>query len=545
MEKIIPAIVTLAFVSVVCAPEAANAQVVKVGSFVKSTAAAPVSQAVPHGLGITPKAIIFWTSGTAATGISTADHRFSLGFTDGTTSKSASSAAQHNQATTSTRKRMASVPLTIAQYGVAVPWAEAAFTSWDATNVTLNWTTNSATASVIHFIAIGGSGVSAKVLQWSTITTTGSQAVTGVGFQPSLVFHAQTNGNNILPFQVGNLSLGLGVMDAGGHQWAFSLSSPDGAKPPNTARGQRTDAAIHAVDGSAMGPDDQATFTSMDADGFTLNWTRKVFVTADVVVSLALTGLNLRAGSFNKNATAGTNITQSVTGVGFRPALVLLASYQNVTMPSTTGVANARVGLGAADGTTQGACAIADANGTAKSVVYSREETANVFVKIDNATAPPPADAIATLSTFDADGFTLNWGTNDAVATEMLYLALGSLGATSVTLASFTARLLPDGKTRLEWRTGYEVDNAGFRLYREQNGKRVRITSSIVSGSALMGARRGMSAGGRTYTWSEAIGAPPDAGLVQYWLEDVDIKGKSTWHGPIVPVATTTPREPR
>jgi len=96
-----------------------------------------------------------------------------------------------------------------------------------------------------------------------------------------------------------------------------------------------------------------------------------------------------------------------------------------------------------------------------------------------------------------------------------------------------------DGKVRLDWRTGYEVDNVGFRLYREQKGKRVRITSSIVPGTALMGGGRGMSVGGRTYTWSDAAGAPPDVGPVQYWLEDVDLKGKSTWHGPIAPSGPT------
>ena len=88
------------------------------------------------------------------------------------------------------------------------------------------------------------------------------------------------------------------------------------------------------------------------------------------------------------------------------------------------------------------------------------------------------------------------------------------------------------------------LDNVGFRLYREQNGKRVRITSSLVPGSALIGAGRGMSVGGRTYTWSDGVGTPKDAGPVQFWLEDVDLKGQSTWHGPFVAV-DGDPRERR
>src|SRR5205807_6893213 len=124
----------------------------------------------------------------------------------------------------------------------------------------------------------------------------------------------------------------------------------------------------------------------------------------------------------------------------------------------------------------------------------------------------------------------LTWGTNDAVATEMLYVAFAPLALSAVTLESFTATRLPDGKTRLEWRTGYEVDNVGFRVYREQNGQRVRITSSLVPGTALIGIGRGASLGNRTYSWSDAATPTGDA-LVQYWLEDVDHHGKSTWHG--------------
>jgi hypothetical protein len=211
---------------------------------------------------------------------------------------------------------------------------------------------------------------------------------------------------------------------------------------------------------------------------------------------------------------------------------------------------NAYWGFGATDDTSQYVTTISDCNGCGGSLktVVNYTEYAHAFnVVYGNCGCPDATGDIqsGTGGSFDADGFTMDWTTNgNNVATEVTYLALGPLGATSVTLASFTATRLPDGKVRLDWRTGYEVDNVGFRLYREQDGKRVRITSSIVPGSALLGGGRGMSVGGRTYTWSDAVGAPPEAGPVsdvQYWLEDVDLKGKSTWHGPIVAAATTKP----
>ena len=60
----------------------------KVGSFTKTTAGAPASQVVAHGLGETPKALILWTDGQQDELFDT-EFRFAFGMTDGTTDKSA------------------------------------------------------------------------------------------------------------------------------------------------------------------------------------------------------------------------------------------------------------------------------------------------------------------------------------------------------------------------------------------------------------------------------------------------------------------------
>ena len=177
--------------------------------------------------------------------------------------------------------------------------------------------------------------------------------------------------------------------------------------------------------------------------------------------------------------------------------------------------------------------------GSTKTIATSWDYTSKVLTLQNNLNS---ALAQAAMSTLDSNGFTLSWTLlNDTTSQQITYLALGPLTATSVTLASFTATRLPDGKVRLDWRTGYEVDNVGFRLYREQNGKRVRINPSLVPGTAVIGGGRG--SGGQNYTWSDAK-VPTDEGPLQYWLEDVDLKGKATWHGPIAPAAAP-PREPR
>jgi hypothetical protein len=96
---------------------------------------------------------------------------------------------------------------------------------------------------------------------------------------------------------------------------------------------------------------------------------------------------------------------------------------------------------------------------------------------------------------------------------------------TAIELVSFNATSYDKG-TLIEWRTGREVRNLGFRLYREDDGKRELITPQLIAGSALK-AGADLQSGGDYTEWDGA--ANPNA---SYWLEDLDLKGQSTWRGP-------------
>jgi hypothetical protein len=86
-----------------------------------------------------------------------------------------------------------------------------------------------------------------------------------------------------------------------------------------------------------------------------------------------------------------------------------------------------------------------------------------------------------------------------------------------------------DNGTYVEWRTGNEVDNLGFNIYREENGKRVLVNPQIVAGSALLTGSGVTLAAGRSYGWWDA-GATSRA---QYWIEDIDLNGRKMLHGPV------------
>jgi hypothetical protein len=106
-------------------------------------------------------------------------------------------------------------------------------------------------------------------------------------------------------------------------------------------------------------------------------------------------------------------------------------------------------------------------------------------------------------------------------------------GATNIELISFTATGEP-GAVRLDWETATETDNVGFHLWRSktETGTYSRITTALIPSE-------GSPTGGSTYGFT-------DDGLTAgktYWykLEDVDIHGSSTFHGP---VSATPLRQP-
>ncbi|MBN1419595.1 MAG: SBBP repeat-containing protein [Planctomycetes bacterium] len=97
-------------------------------------------------------------------------------------------------------------------------------------------------------------------------------------------------------------------------------------------------------------------------------------------------------------------------------------------------------------------------------------------------------------------------------------------------LVSFSAERAADGRVLLRWRTGYETDNLGFHLWREEGGCRSRITRGILAGSALLAGTGTALEAGSSYAWWDAPSA--QASRVDYWLEEIDLAGRRISHGP-------------
>jgi hypothetical protein len=88
-----------------------------------------------------------------------------------------------------------------------------------------------------------------------------------------------------------------------------------------------------------------------------------------------------------------------------------------------------------------------------------------------------------------------------------------------------------DAGTVLAWQTGYEVDNLGFNLYREVGGRRTLVNPSLVAGSALVAGPNVAMTAGNSYAWTDYAGGAN----ARYYLEEVDLAGKSKTYGPYTP----------
>lgn len=97
---------------------------------------------------------------------------------------------------------------------------------------------------------------------------------------------------------------------------------------------------------------------------------------------------------------------------------------------------------------------------------------------------------------------------------------------TAVTLRSFSA-VQRAHSVLVRWRTASEASLLGFNVYREQNGKRVKLNRSLVT--AVFGG----TTQGRAYRWLDRTA--PRTGAWRYRLQTVALDGTRSWSASAVP----------
>ncbi len=113
-------------------------------------------------------------------------------------------------------------------------------------------------------------------------------------------------------------------------------------------------------------------------------------------------------------------------------------------------------------------------------------------------------------------------------ATGVTLLSGARLGNGLVTItfdAPLAVRLRSLSATRsargvlVRWSTASELDTAGFHVYRELRGKRVRVTKALVPANR------------RSHSFLDRR-APAAGTVARYWLLEVSLDGSRSWYGP-------------
>ena len=131
---------------------------------------------------------------------------------------------------------------------------------------------------------------------------------------------------------------------------------------------------------------------------------------------------------------------------------------------------------------------------------------------------------------YTAAGGVVNTAANTVTVTgvtQLSWWALGSSTPLAVTLADFSAVQQGDC-VLLTWETVSELNNRGFNLYRGASdaGPDRQLNETLIPSQSPG------SPGGFIYTWEDCADLTPGVTYF-YWVEDVDIHGAATLHGPV------------
>jgi hypothetical protein len=332
------------------------------------------------------------------------------------------------------------------------------------------------------------------------------------------------------------------------------------------------------------------TITSLDPDGFTVGTNANANVLTAPVTNYHFIAFKAAPSTMKVGTYTGNGGTLAITGVGFSPELVFVmpeagvqAVHRSSASTSTFNFVNDAGTAGVVSTLDTDGFTVVDPvvntlnaiyhyiawneipgemkvgtyggdGGTAHNIGLVGFEPEYVIVRTPSQrTVQHPASlgrsidmglyfsatvgVADTIQTLQPDGFQVGTlAPVNTTATTYFYYAWKRPEAgplTAVRLTSLTATRYDRG-VLVDWKTGYEIDNLGFHVYREVNGERTRVTRSMIAGSGLMaGKGTAVDAEQHYAVWDIDPAIDPSA---VYWLEDLDFNGTSTFNGPVTPV---------
>ena len=276
----------------------------------------------------------------------------------------------------------------------------------------------------IYYLALGGTDLTNVAVGNATSPTSiGDSSTTGVGFQPDALILLGSTVSTGTTGTTASATMCVGMATSGG-QGVSAVRSRDAQATSTTYSYQRTDKCFAIINTASADLLLQASYVSMDADGYTLNWDT-VQATGRYYYYIALKGGSYDVGAITSQTGTGNF---SDTSLAFTPSAGIFLS--NCKGATTTVDAGWQMSLGAATSTSaRGVISTFSEDAQGVSDADTVQDTTALYSNYDyNQTLEGDIDFVS----WNADGFTLNQTDADPTGNEIIYLVMGAAGAAAV-----------------------------------------------------------------------------------------------------------------
>lgn len=391
-------------------------------------------------VGFDPKAIIVWgdhntTSETERDG----DISTCLGFSDGTNDK-CNSMSDEDEATAEQAQKHYSGSNCIAFIDITTATVDAqADIDFGTLQFTVNWTTQDAIASRIHYIVYGGSDITGVQVGEFIKTTSAPPVdqnvptdadVRGIENNKGIVLFSTVNSPNQGTVENNNhICLGGSTRDDGTEEGFVLNMFDDGTSRGEPRQSYTESKAIQirvATNGNIGGEADLTAWLDDGTNGFRLNWTTST-AGAPRVAFLIIKGGQWQLG----NETAGTSTGDKATTTLFQPKGLLVIGNRRTTEGQAR--EDSSWNVGASDDTTETSGSFAARNNDAETHVGTASSTTKsnrILTPVDP--TAPTVDGEADITpngSFNATDFTLDWTNAVGQASKFIWIVCGDAAA--------------------------------------------------------------------------------------------------------------------
>ena len=412
---------------------------VEKGTFTKTTTTGTSSQQVNlSNSSLTPKIIILHTTGHTAFDAYTDDTRISYGYSDGTTSNCQAYVLDESLRVERYTWRTDAIICLIDLASNAIV-SQGTISGVAAGSFTINWSVQTDTNALnIHYEVIGGSDITNVSIINVAIGdgSTGNHSYTGSGasWTPDFALTMSSNegaaGIDTLIASGDRSIFCIGAAKSTTQQWVaycrdetFTTSDTDMYLNPSACL-----AACSTTAGTVTFLANFVSFDNAAGGGITVNVTDAATQSLQRIGFLLVKGGLWDCGAFQQRSGTGTQDV-TYTDAHVDTSMVFLAGINSAS--SATVVNNAYFGIGASDGTNEGASWWGNQNGLGTFTSSHIDSNTKTFWQATPASTATSSttNAACDMSDITINGkFTLNWTTADTTLRRMAWWAVGVSG---------------------------------------------------------------------------------------------------------------------